>query len=97
MAAHYLKKPDKEDNTTHGAHHAAVVVQKCLPAATVPQVELLCLVVIAVVSRVVSDLVLDARSWGTRVAATEGDSVNQVPSIHIAFNSTMNRQRAKEM
>lgn len=50
MSACYLKKPDKEDNTTHGAHHAAVVEQKCLPAAAVPQVELLCLVVVAVVS-----------------------------------------------
>lgn len=45
----YLKKPDEEDDSTHGAHHAAVVVQEGFPAATAPEVELLRLVVVAVV------------------------------------------------
>lgn len=96
MLTDYLKKPDEEDDSTHGAHHAAVVVQEGLPAATAPEVELLRLVVVAVVSRVVGDLVLDAGPWGAGVAAAEGDTINQVPSIHIAFDSTACRQGQKE-
>lgn len=96
MLTDYLKKPDKEDNSTHGAHHAAVVVQEGFPAATAPEVELLRLVVVAVVSRVVGDLVLDAGPRGAGVAAAEGDTINQVPSINVAFDSTACRQGQKE-
>lgn len=89
----YLKKPDEEDNGAHGAHHAAVVVQESFPAATTPEVELLRLVVVAVVSRVVGDLVLDTGSRGAGVAAAEGDTVHQVPSVHVAFDPTMGRRK----
>lgn len=85
----YLEKPDEEDDGTHGAHHAAVVVQEGFPAAAAPEVELLRLVIVAVVSRVVGDLVLDARSRGAGVTAAEGDTVHQVPPVHVAFDPTM--------
>lgn len=84
----YLEKPDEEDDSAHGAHHAAVVVQEGLPAAAAPEVELLRLVVVAVVSRVVGDLVLDARSRGAGVTAAERDAVHQVPPVHVAFDPT---------
>lgn len=97
MPTGYLEKPDEEDDDTHGAHHAAVVVQEGFPAATAPEVELFCLVVVAVVSRVVGDLVLDAGPRGAGVTAAEGDAINQVPSIHVAFDSTACRQGQKDV
>lgn len=97
MPTGYLEKPDEEDDDTHGAHHAAVVVQEGFPAATAPEVELLRLVVVAVVSRVVGDLVLDAGPRGAGVTAAEGDAINQVPSIHVAFDSTACRQGQKDV
>lgn len=56
----YLKEPDKECRGAYGVHEVAVVAQQGGPAATKPQVELFRLVVIAVVRRVVGELVLDA-------------------------------------
>lgn len=91
--AGYLEDPDEEDDDAHGAHHAAVVVQEGFPAAAAPEVELLRLVVVAVVSRVVGDLVLDAGSRGAGVAAAERDAVHQVPSVHVAFDPTMDKGR----
>lgn len=46
----YLQDPDEEDNNAHGTHHVGVVAQKCILAAGVPEVEILCLIVIAIVS-----------------------------------------------
>lgn len=89
----YLKEPDEEDDGTHGAHHAAVVVQQSLPAAAAPQVELLGLVVVAVVGRVVGDLVLDAGPGRAGVAAAEGDAVHQVPPVHVAFDPATGKGR----
>lgn len=33
---YYLKKPDKEDNHSHGGHYAAVVIKQSLSAASSP-------------------------------------------------------------
>lgn len=84
----YLKEPDKERDGTHGVHEATVVAQQGCPAAAHPQVELLSLVVIAVVCRVVGELVLDAGPWRAGVAAAEGDAIHQIPPVHIALDAT---------
>lgn len=59
----YLKEPGKERDSARGIHEAAVVAQQGGPAAVHPQVELLCLVVVAVVRRIVGELVLNAGPW----------------------------------
>ena len=84
----YLKKPDEERHSAHGIHEVAVVAQQGDPAAAHPQVELLRLVVVAVVCRVVGELVLDTGPWRAGVAAAEGDSIHQVPPIHVALDTT---------
>lgn len=56
----YLKEPDEERHSTYGIHEVAVIAQQGSPAATQPQIELFRLVVVAVVCRVVGELVLDA-------------------------------------
>lgn len=63
LAGAYLQEPDEQRHSTHGVHEVAVVAQQGSPAASHPQVELLRLVVIAVVCRVVGELVLDAGPW----------------------------------
>lgn len=44
--------------------------------------------VIAVVRRVVGELVLDTGPRGAGVAAAERDAVHQVPPIHVALDAT---------
>ena len=69
----YLNHEDRNySNSDHG-HQAHVVADQGVFAAPEMDVELLGLIFIVVVSRVVGDLVLDARSWGAWVAAAEGD------------------------
>ena len=84
----YLEEPDEERDCAHGVHEAAVVAQQGGPAASHPQVELLRLVVIAVVCRVVGELVLDAGPRRVGVAAAEGDTIHQVPPVHVALDAT---------
>lgn len=88
LAQAYLEEPDEEREGAHGVHQAAVVAQQGGPAAMHPQVELLRLVVVAVVCRVVGELVLDAGPWRAGVAAAEGDAIHQVPPIHVALDAT---------
>lgn len=42
---------------------------------------------IVVVGSVVGDFVLDTRSGGSRITATERHTINQVAAIHIALNT----------
>lgn len=56
----YLKEPNEERRSACSIHEVAVIAQQGGPAATQPQVELLRLVIVAVVRRVVGELVLDA-------------------------------------
>lgn len=84
----YFKEPDEERDSTHGVHEAAVVAQQGSPAASHPQIELLRLVVVAVVCRVVGELVLDAGPRRAGIAAAEGDAVHQVPPIHVTLDAT---------
>lgn len=59
-----------------------------LSAASEVDVELLGLVFIIIVSRVVGELILDARPRRAGVAATEWDSIYQVTAIHVALDAT---------
>lgn len=71
-----------------------VVLQQCLATPFHPQVQLLCLVFIAEVSRVVSYMLLDARPRGVAVAAAEGDAIHQVLPLHVTPQSA--REGEKE-
>lgn len=60
-----------------------VVVQQGLAAAFAPQVQHLCLVLVAEVSRVVGDLMLDAGPWRKGIAAAERDPIHQVLPLNV--------------
>lgn len=92
----YLTEADEERGGAHGVHEAAVIAQQGRPAASQPQVELLRLVVVAVVRRVVGELVLDAGPRRAGVAAAEGDAVHQVPPVHVALDATGEKRTACE-
>lgn len=57
------------------------------------QVELLCVVVVAVVGVVVGQVVLQAGARGCGVAAAERNAIQQVTAIHVAPDSTGSRVR----
>lgn len=59
----HLQDVDQKDKGPNAVHHAAVVGEQGLPAAAHPDVELLSVVVVAVVGRVVRELLLDAGPW----------------------------------
>ena len=80
----YLQYGDQQHKGSDGVHHASIVGGEGLAASALPHVEILCVVVIAVVGRVVGHLALDAGPGGTGVAAAEGDSVHQVLAVHVA-------------
>lgn len=89
-----LKHGDQHHQDTNGGHHAAVVGEQGLAAATLPHVELLSVVVIAVVGGVVCHLHLDAWPGGAGVAAAERHAVHQVLAVHVAANAAKRiRQR----
>lgn len=58
-----------------------------LSAASEVDVELFGLVLVVIMSWVVGELILDAWSRRTGVAATEWDSVKQVTAIHVALDA----------
>lgn len=82
-----LQQSDQHHQGSDGVHQAAIVGQQGLTAAALPHVELLCVVVVAVVGRVVGHLALDAGPGGAGVAAAERDSVHQVLAVHVAPNA----------
>lgn len=57
------------------------------------QVELLCLVLVVVVSVVVHQAILQAGPRGGRVAAAERNAVQQVTAVHIAPNAAAGEVR----
>lgn len=57
------------------------------------QVELLCVVVIAVVGAVVGQVVLQTGARGSGVAAAERNAIQQVAAIHVAPDTTGSRVR----
>lgn len=79
-----LQHSDQHHQGSNGVHHASIVGQQGITAATLPHVELLSVVVVAVVGSVVGHLVLDAGSGGAGVTAAERDSIHQVLAIHVA-------------
>lgn len=82
-----LQYSDQHHHGPDGVHHASIVGQQGFAAAAFPHVELLCVVVVAVVGRVVGHLVLDAGSGGAGVTAAERDSIHQILAIHVAPNA----------
>lgn len=84
LVSPHLKQPGDEDREANWLRDVGEVLQQRLAAAFHPQVQHLHLVFVAEVSRVVGDLVLDARPGRERVAAAEGDAVYQVFPLHIA-------------
>lgn len=82
-----LQHSDQHHQGSDGVHHASIVGQQGFAAAAPPHVELLCVVVVAVVSRVVGHLELDAGSGGAGVTAAERDSIHQILAIHVAPNA----------
>lgn len=87
-----LQHSDQQNNGSNGGHHASVVGQQGFAAAAPPHVQFLCVVIVAVVGRVVGHLVLDAGSGRTGVTTAERDSVHQVLAIHVAPDAA-NRMR----
>lgn len=83
-----LQHGDQQHQCSDRVHYASIVGQQGITAATLPNVELLRVVVVTVVSRVVSHLVLDAGSGGAGVAAAEWHSIHQVLPVHVASDAT---------
>lgn len=82
-----LQHGDQHHQSSNGVHHPSIVGQQGIVAASLPNIELLGVVVITVVSGVVGHLVLDAGSGGAGVTAAERDSIHQVLTIHVAPNA----------
>lgn len=82
-----LQNSDQHHQDCDGVHHASIVGQQSFTAATLPHIELLCVVVVAVVGGVVGHLELDAWSGGAGVTAAERDSIHQILAINIAPNA----------
>lgn len=51
------------------------------------------MVVVAVVSRVVGQVMLDTRARGARVAAAEGNAFHQVFAFHVALDTAKKFQK----
>lgn len=81
----YLDGKDRQHSSSDGVHQTHVIVDQGLSAASDIDVELLCLVVIVIMSGIVGDLMLNAWSWRAGVTATKWDTVDQVTAIHIAL------------
>ncbi len=91
-----LQHSDQHHQGSDGVHHASIVGQQSFAAATLPHVELLCVVVVAVVGRVVGHLVLDAGSGRAGITAAERDSIHQILAVNVAPNAA-NRMRQSVM
>ncbi|TRY94546.1 hypothetical protein DNTS_008445 [Danionella cerebrum] len=68
---------DQQHKDPNGIHHSTIVGHQSISAATLPDVQVFSVVVIAVMSCVVGDLLLDAGPRGAGVAATEGNAIHQ--------------------
>lgn len=91
----YLQDDGKEDKNTNAAHQAAVIGEEGLKAAPGPDVELLCAVVIVIMSRVIGQVVLDAGPGGPGVTAAEWDAVHQILPLHVTEDSTAGQTQVR--
>lgn len=82
-----LQHGNQQNHGSDGVHHAAVVRQQGISTSTLPNVELLGVVVVAVVGRVVGHLGLDAGPGRAGVTAAERDSIHQILAVHVAANT----------
>lgn len=82
-----LQHRDKNHQDADGGHHASIVGHQGLTAATLPHVELLRVVVVAVVGGVVGHLGLNAGPGGAGVTAAEWDPIHQILAVHVAPNA----------
>lgn len=92
-----LQHSDQQHQGSDGGHHASVVGQQGFAAAPLPHVELLCVVVVAVVGRVVGHLALDAGSGGAGITAAEGDSIHQILAVDVAPNAAKRMKQSVKL
>lgn len=89
----HLHNNEQQHKSTNTVHHAPIVGHQGLTATSGPDVEVLGVVVIAVVSGVVGQMMLDAGARGARVAAAEGNAFHQVFAFHVALDTAKKFQK----
>lgn len=92
-----LQHGDQQHQGSDSVHDASIVRQQGVTAAALPDVEILSVVVVTVVSRVVGHLLLDAGSGGAGVAAAEGHPVHQILPVHVAPDATKRAKQSSEL
>lgn len=87
----HLYEDDWQHARTSWIHHVHVVVDQSLPTAAAVQVELLCLVVVAVMGGVVRQAILQAGARGGGVTAAERNTIQQETAVHVTPDTTGDR------
>lgn len=93
----HLHNNEQQHKSTNTVHHASIVGHQGLTATSGPDVEVFSVVVIAVVSGVVGQVMLDAGARGARVAAAEGNAFHQVFAFHVALDTAKKFQKDREL
>lgn len=88
----HLYQDDREDARACRVHQAHVIFDQGLSAAASEQVELFCVVVVAVVGAVICQVVLQAGPRGGGVTAAERNAIQQVTAVHVAPDTTAKRR-----